>query len=176
MRTGEQARAAGAARLRCCYAALDVANVLAASQGSIMSTTEARNISVVLRYFDACNSGDLDDLLNTLDPDVVHFFLPEQFKPIRGAEHLAKYWRKFQHHLKPIWKIDHIIAQNNEVVSEWSCLWTPEGKDSRLMMRGSEWYLMREHRIAEVRAYFGHSDKTNTELTGFPYGARGYLA
>ncbi len=34
---------------------------------------------------------------------------------------------------------------------------------------------MREHRIAEVRAYFGYSDNTNTELTGFPYAARGYL-
>jgi hypothetical protein len=44
------------------------------------------------------------------------------------------------------------------------------------MMRGSEWYLMREDRIAEVRAYFGYSDKFNTELTGFPYGARDYFA
>jgi hypothetical protein len=44
------------------------------------------------------------------------------------------------------------------------------------MMRGSEWYRMREGRIAEVRAYFGYSDKDNTELTGFPYGSRGYLA
>lgn len=43
------------------------------------------------------------------------------------------------------------------------------------MMRGSEWYQMREHRIAEVRAYFANSDQLNTELTGFPYPARGYL-
>ena len=141
-----------------------------------MSSIESKNTSVVLEYFDGCNTGDLDDLLSTLDPDVVHFFLPEQFKPIRGAQHLAKYWRKFKIHLNPLWKIDHIIVQVNEVVSEWSCLWTSEVTDSRVMMRGSEWYLMREHKIAEVRAYFGYSDKTNTELTGFPYGARGYLA
>ena len=141
-----------------------------------MSSIEARNISVVLKYFDGCNSGDLDDLLSTLDPDVIHYFLPHQFKPIQGAQHLAKYWRKFKFLLNPTWKIDHIIAQNNEVVSEWSCLWTPEGTDLRTMMRGSEWYLMREDRIAEVRAYFGYSDKVNTELTGFPYSARDYLA
>ncbi len=104
-----------------------------------MSSNEAENISIVLKYFDGCNTGDLDDLLSTLDPEVVHFFLPKQFKPIRGAQHLAKYWRKFKVHLNPIWKIDHIIAQGNEVVSEWSCLWTPEGTDSRVMMRGSEW-------------------------------------
>jgi hypothetical protein len=35
---------------------------------------------------------------------------------------------------------------------------------------------MRERRIAEVLAYFAYSDKANTELAGFPYGARVYLA
>ncbi|MGZ9058461.1 MAG: hypothetical protein ACXW14_04360 [Burkholderiaceae bacterium] len=50
-----------------------------------MSSVEARNKSVVLKYFDGCNSGDLDDLLATLDPEVIHYFLPQQFKPIRGA-------------------------------------------------------------------------------------------
>lgn len=140
-----------------------------------MSTIESRNISVVLKYFDGCNTGDLDDLVDTLAPEVIHYFLPQQFKPIQGAQHLARYWRKFKVLLNPNWKIDHIIAQGNEVVSEWSCLWTPEGTGVRRMMRGSEWYLMREDRIAEVRAYFGYSDKFNTELAGFPYGARGYL-
>jgi ketosteroid isomerase-like protein len=141
-----------------------------------MSSVEARNISVVLKYFDGCNSGDLDDLLSTLDPEVTHYFLPQQFKPIRGAQHLAKYWRKFKVLLSPTWKIDHIIGQGDEVVSEWSCVWTPEGTDLRRMMRGSEWYVMRDGRIAEVRAYFAYSDKSDTELTGFPYGSRGYLA
>jgi len=70
---------------------------------------------------------------------------------------------------------NHIIAQDNEVVNEWSCFWTPEGTDLRLMLRGSEWYVMREGRIAEVRAYLAYSDKFNTELTGFPYSDRGYL-
>jgi len=140
-----------------------------------MSSVQEHNISVVLKYFDGCNTGNLEDLLSTLDADVIHYFLPDQFKPIRGAQHLAKYWRKFKNVLNPIWKIDHIIAQDNEVVSEWSCFWTPEGTDSRLMMRGSEWYVMREGRIAEVRAYLAYSDKFNTELTGFPYRDRGYL-
>jgi hypothetical protein len=35
---------------------------------------------------------------------------------------------------------------------------------------------MRRGRIAEVRAYFGYSDDSNSELAGFPYGSRGYLA
>ena len=141
-----------------------------------MTSLEDRNVAVVLKYFDGCNTGDLADLLATLDPDVTHYFLPQQFKPIRGAQHLAKYWRKFKVLLDPAWKIDHTLAQKDEVVSEWSCLWTPEGTSKRLMMRGSEWYRMRDGRIAEVRAYFGYSAEANTELTGFPYGSRGYLA
>jgi ketosteroid isomerase-like protein len=140
-----------------------------------MSSVQEHNISVVLKYFDGCNTGNLEELLSTLDPDVIHYFLPEQFKPIRGAQHLAKYWRKFKNVLNPIWKIDHIIAQDDEVVSEWSCFWTPERTDLRLMMRGSEWYVMREGRIVEVRAYLAYSDKFNTELSGFPYSDRGYL-
>jgi ketosteroid isomerase-like protein len=141
-----------------------------------MSPEHDKNIAIVLKYFDGCNTGNLEDLLSTLDPDVTHYFLPSQFKAIRTAQHLANYWRKFKNLLNPVWKIDHIIAQGNEVVSEWSCAWTPEGTDLRLIMRGSEWYVMRDGLILEVRAYFGYSDKTNIELSGFPYPDRGYLA
>lgn len=140
-----------------------------------MPSVIEQNIQVVLRYFDGCNTGELGDLLPTLDPEVVHYFLPDRFKPIRGAEHLSKYWRKFSHQLKPTWKIDHIIGQSDEVVSEWSCRWTPVGTDQRLMFRGTEWYVMRGERIAEVRAYFAFSDSQSTGLAGFPYGDRGYL-
>ncbi len=119
---------------------------------------------------------ELEVLRGTLAPDVVHYFLPTRFPPIRGAEHLAKYWRKYKLVLDPDWSIDHIIAQGDQVVSEWSCIWTPPETHKRLMLRGSEWYLMRGGKIAEVRAYFMHDDNGNTELTGFPYGERSYLA
>jgi ketosteroid isomerase-like protein len=140
-----------------------------------MTPDESTNISVVLKYFDGCNSGDLDVLLGTLDPEVVHYFLPARFPPIRGAEHLAKYWRKFRNVLNPVWRIDHILARDDEVVSEWSCLWTPQGTSRHVMMRGTEWYVMSGGRIAEVRAYFLYDDTAHAQLTGFPYPDRGYL-
>lgn len=111
----------------------------------------------------------------TLKPNVVHFFLPDRFSPIRSAEHLARYWRAYKLALDPVWSVDHAIAQGDEVVSEWSCIWTPKGAQHRLMLRGSEWYVMRDGKIAEIRAYFMHDDRGNTGLTGFPYGDRGYL-
>ena len=76
-----------------------------------MTPHESDNFAVVLKYFhDGCNSGDPDVLLSTLDPDVVHCFLPTRFPPIRGAEHLAKYWRKFNNVLNPVWRIAEVLA------------------------------------------------------------------
>lgn len=140
-----------------------------------MSPSEARNIEAVRKYVDGCNSGDVDDLMSTLAPDVSHYFLPSTFPPIKGAEHLAKYWRKYKQVLNPIWAIDHIIAQGDEVVSEWSCIWTAPGNRNRLMARGSEWYIMRDVRILGVRAYSIASPESSIELAGFPYAERGYL-
>ena len=50
-----------------------------------MSASEATNIEVVRKYIDGCNSGDLTDSLSALAPDVIHYFLPSQFPPIRGV-------------------------------------------------------------------------------------------
>jgi hypothetical protein len=47
-------------------------------------------------------SGDLAVLLSTLAPDVVHYFLPARFPPIRGAEPLARYWRTYKLALDPL--------------------------------------------------------------------------
>jgi len=140
-----------------------------------MSPEERNNLDVVRRYFAGCNSGDLDELLSTLTPDVVHYFLPSSFPPIHGAEHLARYWRKYKRMLDPVWAIDRLIASGDEVVNEWSCLWTPAGTASRVMTRGTEWYVMRDARIAEVRAYFLDAPDAGSELATFPYAARGYL-
>jgi ketosteroid isomerase-like protein len=140
-----------------------------------MKATEAKNIDVVRTYFAGCQTGDLDALLSTLAPDVVHYFLPSRFPPIKGAETLAKYWCRYKLGLNPVWSLDHIVARDDEVVSEWSCIWTSRKTKRRLMLRGSEWYVMRNGKIAEIRAYFMSSDDADCELAGFPYAERGYL-
>jgi ketosteroid isomerase-like protein len=88
---------------------------------------EAHNVAVVRRYFDGCNTGDIGELLSTLAPDLTHYFLPSSFPPIRGAEHLAKYWRSWKENLDPVWRHDHLMAQGDEVVAEWSVIFTPPG-------------------------------------------------
>ena len=58
--------------------------------------TPDANVQIVLSYFDGCNTGDIEQLKLTLADDVAHYFLAQVRPPIRGAEHLAKYWRKFK--------------------------------------------------------------------------------
>ena len=140
-----------------------------------MNAVETINIAVVRKYFEACNTGDFDELMGTMTPDVAHYFLPETFPPIRGAEHLARFWRKYKVTLNPEWKVERIIASGDEVVNEWSCAWSPPGDSRRFMNRGTEWYVMRDARIAEVRAYFIASPDSSVELPAFPYLERGYL-
>jgi ketosteroid isomerase-like protein len=76
------------------------------------------NLQTVRNYFAACNSGDLNALMSTLDADVVHYFLPAINKPIRGCEQLTRYWRTFHIVYKPVWRIDHTLANGDEVVVE----------------------------------------------------------
>jgi ketosteroid isomerase-like protein len=134
------------------------------------------NVTLVLKYFAACNTGDVDELRSTLTEDVVHYFLPQVHPPIRGSEHLAKYWRKFKQVYRPTWRIDHTIASGNEVVSEWSCAYDLTGIGTRMIFRGTEWYVIRDDRIAEIRAYYQYDEGKDCQLNGFPYSSRGYLS
>jgi len=132
-------------------------------------------VQVVFRYFDGCNTGDVEELKLTLEDDVVHYFTGQEYPPIRGADHLARYWSKFHEIYHPTWKVDHAIASGDEVVGEWSCAYTLPSSGKRMMFRGTEWYVIRNQRIAEVRAYYQYDDSRDCELNGFPYADRGYL-
>jgi ketosteroid isomerase-like protein len=134
------------------------------------------NTQVVRKYFDACNSGDFDSLLSTLDDNVVHYFLSETPKPIKEAAQLAKYWCKFHSVYKPIWRIDHALANGDEVVVEWSCAYLPRGRSERMMFRGTDWNVLKSGRIAEIRAYYQYDESRDCELSGFAYKERGYLS
>ena len=71
---------------------------------------------LIRRYYDGCTAGDLTELLATLHPDVVHYFLAPNpgSAPVTGAEHLARYWRKVTRMLDARWVVDHILAGDDE--------------------------------------------------------------
>ena len=132
-------------------------------------------LALLRRYYDACTAGDADGVAATTTGDVVHYFLAPNVgsRPVAGAEHLGRYWRKVQALIDARWVVDHLVADGDEAVIEWTMFWTPQGSPHRVATRGAEWFLLRNGRIAEIRSYYRQEPAT-TELDGFPYADRGY--
>jgi ketosteroid isomerase-like protein len=133
------------------------------------------NTDVIIRYYDGCSAGDLDELRATLHPEVVHYFLAPNpgSAPVAGAEHLARYWRKVARMIEARWIVERVLATGDEAVIEWTMHWRPDGAARRVATRGAEWFVFRDGLIAEIRSYYQQRPET-TELAGFPYGARRY--
>jgi ketosteroid isomerase-like protein len=133
-------------------------------------------LDVVRRYYDGCSAGDVAAMRATLADDVVHYFLAPNVgsAPVRGGEHLARYWRKVAGTIEARWVVDHALVGDGETVIEWTMFWRPQGAGARVATRGAEWFVFApDGRIAEIRSYYQQRPET-TELDGFPYGARGY--
>lgn len=144
---------------------------------STAGTPKGSWLSLVTRYYDACTRADVDELLAVLHPEVVHWFLAPNVgsRPVRGSEHLARYWRKVAGMIEAAWVVDSIVESGSHAVIEWSMFWhpvdTPAG--TRVATRGSEWFEMVDGRIHEIRSYY-QQQPFSTELDGFPYAERGY--
>ena len=112
----------------------------------------------------------------TTTSDVVHYFLSPNpgSAPVRGGEHLGRYWRKVHaDDRRRSGSSTTAIVQGDEAVIEWSMFWTPQGHDGRVVTRGAEWFTFRDGRIAEIRSYY-RQEPFDTELEGFAYDDRGY--
>jgi ketosteroid isomerase-like protein len=131
--------------------------------------------SLITRYYDGCSDGDVDLMVQTLHPDVVHWFLAPNTgsTAVAGAEHLARYWRKVTSMIDARWVVESICATPEQAVIEWTMWWTPAGTTMRVATRGAEWFTRVDGVIHEIRSYYQMRGET-TELDGFPYGARGY--
>ena len=131
--------------------------------------------ALVTRYYEGCSAGDVELMLQTLHPDVVHWFLAPNTgsTAVSGAEHLARYWRKVGRMHSARWVVDSICATPEQAVIEWTMWWSPDGASERVATRGAEWFTCRDGRIDEIRSYYQLRPETS-ELDGFPYAARGY--
>ncbi|MBV9195860.1 MAG: nuclear transport factor 2 family protein [Solirubrobacterales bacterium] len=132
-------------------------------------------LALIARYYDACSRGDAEGVAAAVCDDVVHWFLAPNLgsRPVRGAEHLGRYWRKVQRSIAALWVVDRGIAHGEKAVIEWSMFWCPPAQTRRVVTRGAEWFVLRGGRIAEIRSYY-RQDSHDTELEGFPYEVRGY--
>jgi len=138
-------------------------------------TVDDCKLSVIKRYYNGCTSGDLDMMHSTLHPDVVHYFLAPNVgsKPVKGREHLARYWRKVARRIDARWVVDHAVTMGDEAVIEWTMFWRPIPDAQRIATRGAEWFVFRDGLIFEIRSYYQQRNES-TELEAFDYSGRGY--
>ncbi len=136
--------------------------------------TTREKLDLIEAYYEGCSTGDVEAMLSTLHADVTHYFLSPNVgdTPVSGAEHLANYWRKVKLRIHGRWVVDHIIAEADEAVIEWSLYWTTEEAE-RVATRGAEWYRFEAGLIREIRAYYQQLPVTS-ELRDFDYAGRDY--
>jgi hypothetical protein len=132
-------------------------------------------IDTIERYYQGCNTGDVRLMMSTFCDEIVHYFVDH--RAVRGAAALANYWAKVGPRTQANWKLDHALVEEPEAVIEWSMRWVPDATGKPELLRGSEWYLFDDGRIAEIRSYHNnfylqHPD--NRQLRDFDYQARGY--
>jgi len=132
-------------------------------------------IDIINEYYRGCNTADMALMISTFTPDIVHYFVDHS--AVRGAEALANYWSKIGPKTSANWVLDHAVVQEPEAVIEWSMRWVPGKTGETEILRGSEWYLFENNKIAEIRSYhnnfFLHNER-NRELWDFDYKNRSY--
>ena len=132
-------------------------------------------IETIKRYYQGCNTADVELMMSTFTDDVVHYYVDHS--AVRGAAALANYWAKVGPRTQAHWRLDHAVVNEPEAVIEWSMRWVPDATGEPELLRGSEWYVFRDGLIAEIRSYhnnFHLAAPANNELHDFDYPARGY--
>ena len=132
-------------------------------------------IKTIEKYYDACNQRDEALMISTFTDDVVHYFVDHT--PVRSATGLANYWCKVAPKTEATWNLDHALVNEPEAVIEWSMKWKPSTKVSHELLRGTEWFIFVDNKIAEIRSYhcnFFLTDRQNRQLRGFDYVGRKY--
>jgi ketosteroid isomerase-like protein len=128
----------------------------------------------VRAYYRDLNTGDPEKVARHFHPEATHYYT--RLGPHQGGERIAQNSELGVQHLDASWHLEHAIEQGDEVVIEWTMLWRdPRHGGERRMDRGTEWFIVRDGLITEVRAYH-HSDAKNRQgnLLGFDHAGRGY--
>ena len=131
------------------------------------------NLDHVRSYYEALNTGDAELVASHFTEDAVHYYT--RLGPHEGAERIGQNASMGVGLIDGQWQFIHGIEQGDEAVIEWTMTWRDPKSGARRLNLGTEWFRMRDGKIAEVRAYH-HGDRKNPrgDLIGFDFAARGY--
>ena len=127
----------------------------------------------VRSYYEALNSGDAERVAGHFTDDAVHYYT--RLGPHEGAETIGRYAALGVETIDAQWYIENAIEQGDQVVIEWTMTWRAPESGERRLDRGTEWFQIRDGKIAEVRAYH-HGGRKNPQgdLLGFDHAGRGH--
>ena len=131
------------------------------------------HIDHVRSYYEALNTGNAEAVAAHFTEDAVHYYT--RLGPHEGAEKIGQMTELAVNGVDAQWFVENAIEQGDQVAIEWTMTWrAPESGEKRLD-RGTEWFQIRDGKIAEVRAYH-HGGKKNPQgdLLGFDHKGRGY--
>jgi ketosteroid isomerase-like protein len=127
----------------------------------------------VRSYYEALNTGDPDRVAAHFTDDAVHYYT--RLGPHEGARTIGEHTKWAVENLEGRWFVENGIEEGDQACIEWTMTWRDPESGERRLDRGAEWFLFRDGRICEVRAYH-HSDPKNRrgDLIGFDHSGRGY--
>jgi ketosteroid isomerase-like protein len=133
----------------------------------------ASHLDHIRSYYEALNSGDAERVASHFTEDATHYYT--RLGPHEGAAAIGENARWGVENLDGQWWLEHGIEDGDEAVIEWSMTWRDPRSQEKRINRGTEWFRLRDGKIAEIRAYH-HGDRKNPtgELLGFDFAARGY--
>jgi ketosteroid isomerase-like protein len=125
------------------------------------------NLDHIRSYYEALNTGDVDLIDSHFTDDAVHYYTRRA--PDRGRE-IAERAVWAVENIEAEWSMYNGIDDGEQAVIEWAMKWRhPETKELKLD-RGTEWFLFRDGKICEVRAYYNRSG----DLIEFDHAGRGH--
>lgn len=134
----------------------------------------AELMTMVERYFEACNAADRELFREVLSEDCRHYFPAQAGGPYLGREAIADLWQGFVRSHGSRWTIDRMVCDGEQVVIEWTHFKVDAGE----YIRGSEWYRFDEDgRICDIWAHYASPRdpaRSANVLEGFPYERMGY--
>jgi ketosteroid isomerase-like protein len=131
------------------------------------------NLDHIRSYYEALNTGDADLVASHFTDDAVHYYT--RLGPHEGAERIGQNSKLGVEVIDGQWYLEHGIEQGDEAVIEWTMTWRDPKSGEKRLDRGTEWFVLRDGKIAEVRAYH-HGGRKNPQgdLLGFDHAGRGH--
>lgn len=131
------------------------------------------NVDHVRSYYEALNSGDAARVAAHFTDDATHYYT--RLEPHQGAETIGQMTEWAVANIEANWKVENAIEEGDQAVIEWTMTWRHAESGEPRLDRGTEWFLFRDGKIAEIRAYY-HGGPKNRQgnLLGFDHAGRGH--